>query len=72
MKEAGRIARKYNGSICFSYSANSRITFVKKVSASEKAFENSSHKIILKQNSESFKAMRANPKLAGFVDEDGN
>ncbi|KJV57401.1 type-F conjugative transfer system protein TraW [Orientia tsutsugamushi] len=37
-------------------------------SASEKAFENSSHKIILKQNSESFKAMRANPKLASFVD----
>ncbi|BAG41167.1 putative conjugative transfer protein TraC [Orientia tsutsugamushi str. Ikeda] len=24
----------------------------------------------MKQNSESFKAMRANPKLAGFVDED--
>ncbi|WP_342272305.1 hypothetical protein [Candidatus Tisiphia endosymbiont of Parasteatoda lunata] len=25
---------------------------------------------LLKQNPESFKAMRANPKLAGFVNED--
>ncbi|AFC69981.1 conjugal transfer protein traC [Rickettsia amblyommatis] len=39
-------------------------------SAAEKAFENSSHKVILKQNPESFKAMRANPKLTDFVDED--
>ncbi|KJV70800.1 ftsK/SpoIIIE family protein [Orientia tsutsugamushi str. TA763] len=69
IEEAGRIARKYNGSIAL---ATQQLTdyFRQEGSASEKAFENSSHKIILKQNSESFKAMRANPKLAGFVDED--
>ncbi|QES95914.1 TraC family protein [Orientia tsutsugamushi] len=69
IEEAGRIARKYNGSIAL---ATQQLTdyFHQEGSASEKAFENSSHKIILKQNSESFKAMRANPKLAGFVDED--
>ncbi|WP_371220800.1 TraC family protein [Orientia tsutsugamushi] len=69
IEKAGRIARKYNGSIAL---ATQQLTdyFRQEGSASEKAFKNSSHKIILKQNSESFKAMRANPKLAGFVDED--
>ncbi|MCC8399461.1 MAG: TraC family protein [Rickettsia endosymbiont of Platyusa sonomae] len=69
IEEAGRIARKYNGSITL---ATQQLTdyFRQEGSASEKAFENSSHKIILKQNPESFKAMRANPKLSGFVDED--
>ncbi len=69
IEEAGRIARKYNGSITL---ATQQLTdyFRQEGSASEKAFENSAHKIILKQNPESFKAMRANPKLAGFVDEE--
>ncbi|WP_341752546.1 MULTISPECIES: TraC family protein [unclassified Candidatus Tisiphia] len=69
IEEAGRIARKYNGSITL---ATQQLTdyFRQEGSASEKAFENSSHKIILKQNPESFKAMRVNPKLSGFVDED--
>lgn len=69
IEEAGRIARKYNGSITL---ATQQLTdyFREAGSAAEKAFENSSHKVILKQNPESFKAMRANPKLAGFVDED--
>ena len=69
IEEAGRIARKYNGSITL---ATQQLTdyFREEGSAAEKAFENSSHKVILKQNPESFKAMRANPKLAGFVDED--
>lgn len=69
IEEVGRIARKYNGSITL---ATQQLTdyFRQEGSASEKAFENSSHKVILKQNPESFKAMRANPKLAGFVDED--
>ncbi|WP_103896859.1 TraC family protein [Rickettsia fournieri] len=69
IEEAGRIARKYNGSITL---ATQQLTdyFREEGSAAEKAFENSSHKIILKQNPESFKAMRASPKLAGFVDED--
>lgn len=69
IEEVGRIARKYNGSITL---ATQQLTdyFRGEGSAAEKAFENSSHKVILKQNPESFKAMRANPKLAGFVDED--
>ncbi|QCS24397.1 conjugal transfer protein TraC [Rickettsia parkeri] len=69
IEEAGRIARKYNGSITF---ATQQLTdyFREAGSAAEKAFENSSHKVILKQNPESFKAMRATPKLAGFVDEE--
>lgn len=69
IEEAGRIARKYNGSITL---ATQQLTdyFRGESSAAEKAFENASHKVILKQNADSFKAMRANPKLAGFVDED--
>jgi conjugal transfer ATP-binding protein TraC len=69
IEEAGRIARKYNTSITL---ATQQLTdyFRQEGSASEKAFENASHKIILKQNPESFKAMRANPKLANFVDEE--
>ena len=69
IEEAGRIARKYNGSITL---ATQQLTdyFRQEGAASEKAFENSAHKIILKQNPESFKAMRANPKLASFVDEE--
>ncbi|KJV77346.1 AAA-like domain protein [Rickettsia hoogstraalii str. RCCE3] len=62
IEEAGRIARKYNGSITL---ATQQLTdyFREAGSAAEKAFENSSHKVILKQNPESFKAMRANPNL---------
>lgn len=69
LEEAGRIARKYNGSITL---ATQQLTdyFRGESSVAEKAFENASHKVILKQNADSFKAMRANPKLAGFVDED--
>ncbi|KJV54520.1 type IV secretory system Conjugative DNA transfer family protein [Orientia tsutsugamushi str. Kato PP] len=66
IEEAGRIARKYNGSIAL---ATQQLTdyFRQEGSASEKAFENSSHKIILKQNSESFKAMRANLSLQALL-----
>ncbi|KJW07599.1 AAA-like domain protein [Orientia tsutsugamushi str. UT144] len=51
IEEAGRVVRKYNGSIAL---ATQQLTdyFCQEESAFEKAFKNSSHKIILKQNSE--------------------
>ncbi len=67
IEEATRIARKYNGSITL---ATQQLTdyFKEEGSAAEKAFECSSHKIIMKQNPTSLNAMISNPKLSSFVD----
>ena len=69
IEDATRIARKYNGSITL---ATQLLTdyFRKESPAAEKVFENSAHKVILKQNPQGLLAMRANPKLEGFVKED--
>lgn len=69
IEEAGRIARKYKGSITL---ATQQLTdyFRPESPAAEKAFENSSWKAILKQNPDSLMALRSNPKLEAFVKED--
>lgn len=69
IEEAGRIARKYKASITL---ATQQLTdyFRAESPAAEKAFENSSWKVILKQNPETLLAMRSNPKLAAFVKDD--
>jgi conjugal transfer ATP-binding protein TraC len=69
IEEAGRIARKYKGSITL---ATQQLTdyFRPESPAAEKAFENSSWKAILKQNPETLLALRSNPKLAAFVKDD--
>lgn len=69
IEEAGRIARKYKGSITL---ATQQLTdyFRAESPAAEKAFENSSWKAILKQNPETLSSLRANPKLESFVKED--
>jgi conjugal transfer ATP-binding protein TraC len=69
IEEVGRIARKYKGSITL---ATQQLTdyFRAESPAAEKAFENASWKVILKQNPETLLALRSNPKLAAFVKED--
>ena len=69
IEEMGRIARKYKGSIAL---ATQQLTdyFRESSPAAEKAFENASHKAILKQNPETLLSLRSNPKLEAFVKED--
>lgn len=69
IEEVGRIARKYKGSITL---ATQQLTdyFRNESPAAEKAFENASWKLILKQNPEALLAMRKNPKLEAFVKEE--
>ena len=69
VEEMGRVARKYKGSIVL---ATQQLTdyFRESSPAAEKAFENASWKVVLKQNPEALAAMQHNPKLKEFVKDD--
>lgn len=69
IEEAGRIARKYKGSIVL---ATQQITdyFKPESPASQKAFENASHKAILKQNPDTLSSLSEHPHLKEFVKSD--
>lgn len=67
--ETGRIVRKYNNAILV---ASQHLTdfFPKEGGAFENIFANSAYKLILKQNPDTLKSMKVNPKLSHFVDEE--
>lgn len=67
--ESSRIVRKYNSAIVVA-TQHLNDFFPKEGGPFENIFAGSSYKIILKQNPDSLKAMRAIPQLSHFVDEE--
>ncbi|MAP25073.1 MAG: type-IV secretion system protein TraC [Rickettsiales bacterium] len=69
IEEAGRISRKYKGSIVL---ATQQLTdyFKEESPAAQKAFENASHKAILKQTPEAITAFKEHPHLKEYVASD--
>ena len=67
--ESSRIVRKYNSAIVVA-TQHLNDFFPKEGGPFENIFAGSSYKVILKQNPENLKAMRAIPQLSHFVDEE--